>query len=200
MIATLQGTVSAVEDDGIIIETGGIGFLVGVPLSTLERFPEIGDELKLHTYLQVKDDGWMLFGFPDKEQLSMFRLLLTVTGVGAKMALAILDRLRPGNVAAAVNGNDTAAFTAVSGVGKKRAERIILELKDKVAAFAFAQAPAPVPVKEGVLNQDLLNALRQLGYTATESRAFAMKAQEALGDNADDELLLREALKIAMRS
>lgn len=200
MIAFLRGKVASIEEEGLVVETGGVGLLVGVPLAMLERFPDVGEEITLHTHLQVKDDGWQLFGFSDREQLTMFRLLLSVSGVGAKMALSLLNSLRPAALAAAVRENNTAAFTAVSGVGKKRAERIILELKDKVDAFLLTGTPVPPPAKESTLNQDLLSALKQLGYTATEARAFAMKAQEALGDDADDELLLREALKIAMRS
>lgn len=200
MIAFIRGRVAAIEDEGLVIETGGVGLLVGVPMTRLDPRPEIGGELMLHTYLQVKEDGWQLYGFSDREQLAVFKMLLSISGIGAKTALAIIDRLSAANIAGAVASGDTAPLTSVSGVGKKTAERIILELKDKFAGLGIkAGVPAPQP-KEQALNADLLSALKQLGYTATESRAFAMKAQEALGSGADEESLLREALRIAMRS
>jgi len=200
MIAFLQGTVMDIDDDGLVINIGGVGLLVGVPFSMLDPRPQQGEEIALHTYLQVKEDGWQLFGFSSKEQLAVFKLLLSVSGIGAKTALAIIDRLHTANIAAAVTAGDISVFTAVSGVGKKTAERLMLELKDKIPSLGIMGAPVPAAPKEAVLRKELLNALKQLGYTAAESRAFAMKAQEQLGDDADGEVLLREALRIAMRS
>ena len=152
----------------------------------------------LHTYFQVREDAWSLYGFSNKEQLEMFRLLLSVSGVGAKTAMAIVDLVNPQRFAQAVGEKDLKTFTAVSGVGKKSAERILLELKDKVAAFPGGEGAAPLPLADDDSpNNDLVAALKQLGYTATESRAFALGAQAALGMEASPEQLLREALKIA---
>lgn len=201
MIAFVRGQVTAVEDEALIIDIGGVGLMVMAPLSELSPRPVIGEELLLHTYLQVREDAWTLYGFTDKEQLRCFRLLIGVSGVGAKTALAIVDKLNPRRLAAAIAAQELPALTAVSGVGKKTGERILLELKDKFPALAAADAALPQPAAAGEeLNPDLLAALKSLGYTASEARAFAIKAQAELGAGAEADLLLRAALKIAMKS
>ena len=202
MIAFIRGIVSAVDGDTIIIDKGGIGLEVCVPISMLKPLPAVGDELTLYTHLQVKEDGWQLFGFDDKEQLRIFRLLIGISGIGAKTAVSILDKIAVARFPQIIAAQDHKPLTAVSGVGKKTAERILLELKDK---FPVADASLP-GAAEGEyaaaesIDQQLLAALKQLGYTATESRAFALKAMANLGVDAGSEALLRESLKIAMHS
>ena len=202
MIAFIRGTVSAVDGETIVIDKGGIGLEICVPTAMLNPLPAMGDELTLHTHLQFKEDGWQLFGFADKEQLRIFRLLIGISGIGAKTAVAILDKISVNRFPQIIAAQDHKPLTAVSGVGKKTAERILLELKDK---FPLADALAitgeeneSVPAE--ALDPQLLAALKQLGYTATESRAFALKAMANLGADAASEALLRESLKIAMRS
>ncbi|NLF80829.1 MAG: Holliday junction branch migration protein RuvA [Clostridia bacterium] len=199
MIAFVRGRVEALEEDTLTVQVGGVGLSVYVPYAMLDPYPVVGEEIMLHTHLQVRDDGWLLFGFGDREQLRLFRLLLSVTGVGAKTALAIIDKLSPLRLATAITGQQRDALTVVSGVGKKTAERILLELKDKFPATAAVAGGLPASA-EAQLNAELLAALKQLGYTATEARALALKAEAVLGGQAAPELLLREALKIAMRS
>lgn len=204
MIAFVRGVVAAIEDDSLIVELGGgIALSVSVPLTMLQPHPAIGKEIFLHTHLQVREDAWLLYGFPDREQLRLFRLLLNISGVGAKTALAILDHISASRFGAVVAAQDSKAFTAVSGVGKKTAERILLELKDKfptVAADGASLSAAETLPPGEELNRELMAALRQLGYSAAESRAFAMQAQAALGLEAKPEALLREALKLAMKA
>jgi Holliday junction DNA helicase RuvA len=200
MIAFVRGIVDSIEDEALVIDLGQVALFVFTPMSMLDPRPVIGEEIRLHTHLQVKEDGWQLFGFTDREQLHLFRLLQSVSGVGAKTALAIVDKLQINRFAAAIANQDVKALTAVSGVGKKTAERIMLELKDKFPQLAGRNFGDEPSFPEAALNDDLLFALKQLGYTATESRAFALKAQTALGDSASPEMLLREALRIAMRS
>ena len=198
MISFIRGLLAEIQNDSLVIDLGGVGISVSVPISRLQPRPILNQEVFLHTYLQVREDAWTLYGFSDKEQLEMFRLLLSVSGIGAKTALAIVDKVNPQRFAAAIGEKDTKVFTAVSGVGKKSAERILLELKDKVDAFSTADAEAPLAAAETeALDSSLLAALKQLGYTATEARAFAMGAQEMLGPDASPEQLLRQALKIA---
>lgn len=198
MISFIRGLLAEIQNDSLVIDLGGVGISVSVPISRLQPRPILNQEVFLHTYLQVREDAWTLYGFSDKEQLEMFRLLLSVSGIGAKTALAIVDKVNPQRFAAAIGEKDTKVFTAVSGVGKKSAERILLELKDKVDAFSTADAEAPLAAAEvEALDSSLLAALKQLGYTATEARAFAMGAQEVLGPDASPEQLLRQALKIA---
>lgn len=200
MIAFVRGPVAALEEDGLVMDVGSVGLFVLAPMSKLKPAPIIGQEMMLYTYLQVREDAWNLIGFTDQEQLHCFRLLLSVSGVGAKIALAILDRVSPAQLAAAVSAKDSAALTVVSGVGKKSAERILLELKDKFPEFSAEGAGGAVTAPVEELNRDLLAALKQLGYTATEARSFTMQAQNAIGRDAAAEELLREALKIAMRA
>jgi len=200
MIAFVRGPVASIEEDGLVVDTGAVGLLVQAPISMLNPRPAIGEEIMLYTYLQVREDTWSLYGFANREQLRSFRLLLNVTGVGAKTALAIVDRVSPQRLSAAIAAKDATPLTAVSGVGKKSAERILLELKDKFPLADGAEEDRGFSLPTEELNRDLLAALKQLGYTATEARSFAMQAQTALGKEAAAGDLLREALKIAMRS
>lgn len=200
MISFVRGKVADIAGDSLVVDLGGVGLEVYAPFAMLQPAPVIGEEILLYTHLQIREDSWQLYGFTDKDQLTAFRLLLSVSGVGAKTALAITDQLSVQRFAAAIAAKDSKPFTAVSGVGKKTAERIILELKDKFSLLASAETMAEQPTAELVLNTDLLAALKQLGYSATESRAFAMKAQAALGENASAEQLLHEAMKIIMQS
>ena len=201
MIAFVRGVVAAVEEDSVIVELGGgIALSVSVPLHMLQPYPIVGEPIFLYTHLQIREDAWTLYGFSDREQLQVFRLLLNISGVGAKTALAIVDQLSASRFAAVIAAQDSKPLTAVSGVGKKTAERILLELKGKFSTLAVdVSATLEMPMGEE-LNQDLLAALRQLGYTASESRAFALQAQTALGSSATAEELLREALKLAMKA
>jgi len=198
MISFIRGLLAEIQNDSLVIDLGGVGISVSVPISRLQPRPILNQEVFLHTYLQVREDAWTLYGFSDKEQLEMFRLLLSVSGIGAKTALAIVDKVNPQRFAAAIGEKDTKVFTAVSGVGKKSAERILLELKDKVDAFSTADAEASLAAAEvEALDSSLLAALKQGVYPATEAGAFAMGAQEVLGPDASPEQLLRQALKIA---
>lgn len=201
MISFVRGKVADLGSDSLVIDLGGVGLEVYAPLAMLHPAPVLGEEILLYTHLQVREDSWQLYGFTDKDQLTAFRLLLSVSGVGAKIALAVINQLSVQRFAAAIAAKDSKPFTAVSGVGKKTGERIILELKDKFPLLAGGEEQlAEQPVAEMTLNADLLAALKQLGYSATESRAFALKAQAALGEDASAEELLHEAMKIIMRS
>jgi len=202
MIAFVNGPVMSVEDDSIIVSTGAIGYSLLVPMSRIQPRPVIGNDIFLYTHLQIQDDAWNLFGFSDQEQLKLFRMLLNVSGVGAKTALAIIDAINPVRFIASIKSQDIKTFTNVKGIGKKTAERIILELKDKFKDVIvdeeseMIQTTAPEDA-ESSINKELLAALKQLGYSATEARAFAIQAEAQLGSDATPESLLRAALKIA---
>ena len=202
MIAFVRGVVAALEEESLVVELGGIGLTVAVPFAMLNPRPAMGKEITLYTHLQVREDAWTLYGFTDREQLRLFRLLTGVSSVGAKTALAIVDKLSVSRFGGVMATQDVKALTAISGVGKKTAERILLELKDKfphgvTEDGAMVGGPA---LSADELDRDLLAALKQLGYSATEARAYALQAQSALGTDASSEALLREALKIAMKS
>jgi len=148
--------------------------------------------------MQVREDGWLIFGFPNREQLEIFRYLLGVSGIGAKTALSIVNALSADRIATACSKGDYESFCTVPGVGKKTAQRLILELKDKFAKWQGESA------EENYLpdfnpDQDLIEALSNLGFGAAESRAMAAKAAAKLGKEADTNSLIKEALRMAAK-
>jgi Holliday junction DNA helicase RuvA len=190
MIAHLRGRVSLRRPDAVVVDVNGVGYLVHV--ASLDRVPPRGDEVELLTSLQVREDSMTLYGFPDAAGLELFDLLLTSSGVGPKLALAALRTLRPDVLRTAIATADTDTLATIPGIGKKVAQRLVLELRDKVGASADL-----VIDDAGVANGQLTplaearEALRALGYSAGE-------AQSALADldhDADTSTLLRQALQ-----
>lgn len=203
MIASIKGIVEAVGDDFLVVEIGGFSLQVFVPMAQFDRVPELGEEIKLHTAFLVREDLWQLFGFSEKEQLAMFNLLNTVSGIGAKTALAILNLLPPALVAANIAADNSEIFQKVPGVGKKTAQRLTLELKDKCAKLGFAAGIAvekrPVESLAAGPIQEVATALSQLGFGNIEARHLASQASQALGKGANLEELVMAALKLAAR-
>ena len=186
MIASLRGRVIARGADHIVLETNGLGYKVFVP-----RQPD-GDELLLHTHQVVREDGHFLYGFGSREELALFELLIGVSGVGPKAALAILGISRPANVAAAIASGDASALARAPGVGKKTAERLIVDLRSKVSGIAAGSSgSAPVP------GDEVAAALQTLGFTAAEAAA-AVREIEPPGAAAT-EVRLAAALRRAAR-
>lgn len=202
MIAFINGKVATVSEDEIQIDVNGVGFSVLVPINTFKPLPVAGEEVMLYTYLQIREDAWQLFGFPEKEQLDIFKNLISVSGIGAKTALGIINNLSIGSIIHAVINNDTDSFCKAPGVGKKTAQRIALELKDKLKAkwpeYDVDTASQHLTTNTSIDN-DLVAALSQLGYSATESRSLALKAAQNLGSGADSNILLKEALKLSLK-
>jgi len=186
VIASLRGRVVARGPDHVVVETNGLGYKVFVP-----RQPG-GDELLLHTHQVVREDGHFLYGFGSREELALFELLIGVSGVGPKAALAILSISRPADVAGAIASGDAAALARAPGVGKKTAERLIVDLKGKVSGIASAPSgTAPLPADE------VAAALQTLGFTAAEAAA-AVRGIEPPGA-APTEARLAAALRAAAR-
>jgi Holliday junction DNA helicase RuvA len=185
VIAFLQGTVVEKAADRVVIGVGGTGYEVFVPTQTLARIPPVGRETRLFTRLQVRDDGMVLFGFGAAEERAMFDHLVTVAGVGPKVALAVLSVLSPDAVRRAVSAGDAAALTLVPGVGRKVAGRIILDLRDRIGAGGESEATGPVA--------EVREALLALGLTPQEAR----DALAGIGTDGDRpvEELLRQALQ-----
>jgi len=165
MIASLEGTLETMTLDGAVINVGGVGFAVALPASTLSTLGSAGDRVKLHTYLQVREDSLNLFGFATAEELGLFGTLIGVSGLGPRLALAMLSTMNPEKIAAAIASGNTAAITMVPGIGKKMAERIVVELKDRVSA-GLASITLPESRAE---NAETLAALLSLGYSAAEA-------------------------------
>lgn len=192
MIASVTGLLAARDGETIVVQTdGGVGYAVSVPLGVAERLPPAGTRVSLLTDLVVKEDEWQLFGFDDAGERAVFRLLLQASGVGPKLALAVLSALGPARAVRSLREKDIAALATVSGIGRKKAEKMILELGDKTGGLevaAPAGGPPPVP---GV--EETARALANLGYPPAAADA-AVRAVLASDGPADAPTLLRRAL------
>ena len=174
MIACLTGRLLHKQPNRIVVDVGGVGYDVAVPLSTFYTLGEAGAPVSLRIHTHVREDAIALFGFATALELLLFERLIGVSGIGPKVALSVLSGIEPEELVRAVRTQDTARLTAIPGVGKKTAERIGLELKDRLPHALVGAAGAPVPAGEagGGLRDDLLSALVNLGY----HRAAAEKA------------------------
>ncbi|MGB9679347.1 MAG: Holliday junction branch migration protein RuvA [Thermoanaerobacteraceae bacterium] len=187
MIAYIKGAIEDIGTDFVIIDFMGIGIRVLAPFSTITKLPSKGNLIKLHTYFQVKEDGFVLYGFKTQEELDIFEKLITVSGVGPKAALSILSSISIDNFINAVNTGDYKTLTLAPGIGKKSAERIILELKDKLPKVF-------INLKEQDFTNDALDALISLGYSRNEA-LFALS--EVNCSNVED--AVKQALKKLMK-
>jgi Holliday junction DNA helicase RuvA len=195
VIASIAGEVATIGPDALVVEAGGVGYRVFAGPSTLAA-ARTGEHLKLHTYHLVREDQQALYGFRTPEELGFFELLLTVTGVGPRVALAIVAARRVPDLQLAILQGDEAVLTAVGGVGRKLAARICLELKEKVAvAGASAAAMGGDGLPAGA-EGEVVAALQALGYSIGEARAAAREAAASLpADHA-----LEERVKAALRT
>ena len=189
MIAGLHGRLESLGSDWAIINVGGIGFQVYMPTSTLSLLGAIGEEVKLHTHLHLREDNATLYGFASTDELRLFQTLLGVSGLGPKLALAMLSAMSPDKLTMAIATGSVDLLTVVPGIGKKVADRLILELKDKIAA-GWVTTPA---AQLAEANTDVLAALTALGYSVAE----ATRAVATLPPSSD--LTLEERLKLALQ-
>ena len=189
MIASLHGRLESLGGDWAVINVGGIGFLVYMPTSTLSTLGTVGDEVKLHTYFYLREDNATLYGFASTEELGLFQTLTSVSGLGPRLALAMLSAMSVEQLSMAIATGSIDLLTVVPGVGKKLANRLVLELKEKIGA-AWIAAPAAQMAQE---NSDVLAALTALGYSVTEaSRAIATLPPAS-------ELSLEDKIKLALQ-
>ncbi len=185
MIAMVAGTLALKEADRVVVRTGaGIGYECLVPTRSLEQLPAPGSPVELHTHLAVREDGQTLFGFVTAEERRVFQRLISASGVGPKLALAMLSALSAERIVRAIRENDIAALSSVSGVGKKTAERVVLELKDKTDDLK-AEAGRTVTTASDVAAR----ALVRLGYTAAEADEAVRRALAADGKRESAELV-----------
>jgi Holliday junction DNA helicase RuvA len=194
MIAHLRGKLIYKQPGQAIIEAAGVGYNVTISIPTFTTLPAVGAEASLHIYTVVREDQIALFGFLEREEKQLFERLITVSGVGPKLAVTILSGLSSERTVQAIRGQDHAQLTRIPGVGKKLAERLVVELKDKLDDFAVA--PTQVSVK-GVAVEDVLSALVNLGYqrpAAEKAIEQAVAKEAALA--ADFDGLFRGALKV----
>jgi Holliday junction DNA helicase RuvA len=198
LIASLDGTVSAVFADSLILEVGGVGYRVFAAPSVLAGTP-VGGRLKLFTHHLVREDLQALYGFRSPEELGFFGLLLTVTGVGPKVALAIVGSRAVGDLQLAILSDDLALLTAVPGVGRKLAARVVLELKEKVAAAGVAAGAAAGGGAAGG-ESEVVAALLALGYSAAEARQASREALMDLTAGSRLEDRVKAALRTLLKA
>ena len=201
MIGKLKGVIDSYGEDFVILDVHGVGYVVQCSARTLQSLPQTGEAAVLAIETQVREDAIRLFGFRSDAERDWFRLLQSVQGVGAKVALAILSILAPGDLATAIATQDKAMIGRASGVGPKLAARIVAELKDKAPAFGsidpalvklagdIEDRKAPAPVRDAV------SALTNLGYGQPQAAAAVAAALKALGEGADAAALIRRGLK-----
>ena len=194
MIAHLRGRLFAKDPGHLIVEAGGVGYEVIISVPTFTALPAEGAEISLHVYTQVREDILALYGFLDLKEKRLFERLITVSGVGPRLAVTILSGLSPERTVNAIRAQDHATLTHIPGVGKKLAERLVVELKDKLEDMAVA--PAAV-VSAGPAAEDVLSALTNLGYqrpAAQKAIETAVEKNKSLGQDFDG--LFRAALKV----
>lgn len=196
MIALLRGTVLEVHGNQLILDVHGVGFEMFVTGACLGTCGTVGEEVSIHTYMQVKDDGVVLFGFAAIDEKDLFRKIISVSGAGPKTALAILTALRPVEFVRAIQQRDAKRLTGISGVGKKTAERLILELADAAEAFSGEDwvDSQPPPVPKGGLLEDASEALQALGYSQAETDAMLQRVGPDVAEFYDLQALLKAAL------
>ena len=195
MIAAIRGTVSARAGDLVTIATaGGVSYEVAVPVSVLERLPPAGGEVHLHTVLIVRDDGWSLFGFDAPETRAVFQRILGASGVGPRLALSLISALGSERVVRAIKEGDLAALCTVSGIGKKKAERMVLELKDRMRDLEVEGEAGGMDSA----GDRAIRALVKLGYGQLEADG-AVRSVLASNGTADTAEVLRGALELLSR-
>ena len=196
MFSYLSGILSDWTDDGVVIDVQGIGFFVEVPSSSISRLPAIGSEVKLHTVMLVSENNVELVGFLTKEELKMFNLLRKVNKVGTKMALSLLSTLTVAELSFAIASQDAKAIAKAPGVGVKMAEKLILELKDKVGSGLVSeefQAAAEISSEEGSGRADAIEALVALGFGRSEAVRSVSRVKDSASKTAEE--IIREALR-----
>jgi Holliday junction DNA helicase RuvA len=196
MIEWLSGILRFKEPQHVVIDVGGVGYGVDVPLTTYERLPEIDQTVELFIYYYVREDHVDLFGFLTREEREVFEIFINTSGIGPKTSLGILSSVPIGDFARAVTENDLSVLTRIPGVGRKTAERLIVELRDKMKAFLIGvEASGTELAKRSPEIEDALAALMQLGTRPAVAERAVARAAERLGDKARSEELVREALK-----
>ncbi|PKB53758.1 Holliday junction branch migration protein RuvA [Clostridium sp. HMb25] len=198
MISYVKGALAEKSGDRIVVEAGPVGLGIYVPLSVLEVLPPLGEEVKIYTYLQVREDDLSLYGFLNRQDLDMFRRLIGVNGIGPKGALGILSALSPDDLRLAILTGDAKAISKAPGVGAKTAQRIILDLKDKVSAeemlasVADTEERISVPLMQEA-GREAATALVALGYSNLEASKAVKNVQ--ITEDMDAEAVLRASLK-----
>ncbi len=198
MYAYIKGEIVDITDDNLVLECNNIGYNIRIPLSVAQRLPGIGADVKIYTYTSVREDAFNLFGFLSKDDLEIYKKLIAVNGIGPKGALSILSAMSADDLRFAILSGDAAAIAKAQGIGKKSAERIILELRDKVSMMSKSDLDSEdlttgTSVDTGTKNE-ALEALVSLGYTPSD--ALRAVRQIEITEDMDAGAVLKQALKI----
>ncbi len=193
MIATVSGVLAGRDADSVIVETdGGVGYAIAVPLPVFERLPPAGARVRLHTELVVREDGWALYGFDRPVERSIFQRLLGASGFGPRLALALLSALGPERAVRGIRERDIAVLSTVSGIGRKKAERLILELHDRFDDVPELPPAAAAPPRGA---DQAVRALTGLGYAAAAAEE-AVRSALANGGDPETAAVVRRALQV----
>ena len=199
MIAHLRGRVLRKSPQELVVDVAGVGYRVFIPVSTFYRVGEEGDEISLRIHTHVREDTLALFGFLSGAEQDVFERLIAVAGVGPKLAIGILSGIDVLDLVGALRSNDLVRLTRIPGVGKKTAERLVLELKDKMPAIAAMGAEAPAPAAASTPKDDLVSALANLGYSRPEVERAVDRALLEQSDGRFEDLLKSALQKMAGR-
>lgn len=195
MISFLKGIVDDITEEGIVLESGMTGYNIYLPSSSSFR---IGENVKIYTYLSVREDAMQLYGFRTKEERHMFKLIIGVNGIGPKGALGILSNIPAGDFQMAIMAEDSKLIAKAPGIGPKTAKKIILELKDKIGSTPLINTDSNIYVSHKAdtdIFSEAVSALTALGYSATEAHKAVSAAASLLDDTADTEAYVKMALK-----
>lgn len=201
MISYIRGELIAIEEEKVIVEVNGVGFGIFMPAQSMNLLPTIGEEVKLHTYMNVREDAMQLFGFLTKDDLNVFKLVIGVSGIGPKGGLSILSELSPDELRFAVMSHDVKAISASQGIGKKTAEKLIIELKDKLSIEDVLQRVEDSETRTSVsanhqdnqIQAEAIQALVALGYGNSEALRAVKKV------DITEETSVEDVLKLALK-
>ena len=201
MYAYIKGTLMEITEEAVVVETGGIGYNIKVSTNTADLLPGIGSEVKIYTYTLVREDSFSLYGFLTRDDLDIFKKLITVSGIGPKGGLAILSVMSADALRFAVAAGDAKAIAKAPGVGKKTAERVVLELRDKISIedtlrnfdTSDGEAGGVAGTTDNRMKREAIEALTALGYSASEATAAVKKVE--ISEEDTSETILKQALK-----
>ena len=206
MIGRIRGTLAEKQPPEILVDVAGVGYEIHMPMTSFYQLPAVGDEVVVYTHFVVREDAQLLFGFADKMERGLFRELIKANGVGPKLGLAILSGMSASQFLASVQNEDVSALVCLPGIGKKTAERLVVELKDRLAKFGKAQSIAVPPPSSDLLSantfvevndtrEEAQSALIALGYKPAQASKLV---DSVYSEGMESEALIREALKAAI--
>lgn len=195
MYSYIKGSLASKSQDKAVLDVGGVGYLINIPYTTYQALPELNETVKLNTYLAVREDSMTLYGFKTNEELRIFELLISVSGIGPKLAIGVLSDITAAEFSVAVITDDVNRLTKISGIGKKTAQRMIIELKDKMKAETIENMPDQ-PVIRNVVNNEIeeaISALQVLGYSNKDAVDMVNKTyKEGMG--------IEDIIKMALKT